>query len=364
MEQKQQMILKWFKDFKGEQSIKAEYKRLLKLHHPDKHSGHTGNQALATEKTKIIIGEYQWLEKNGWNLVVQQEYSSPFAAGGRTNVDWMKEMLNRMKQRRTSFFDIDEDVDWRDASKNPFEESNNRSRRETKEENKRGRSNSYNPFSKGFEEGSAYYGFDNRNTNQEDWLGGFNEPMFKRFIKEAFDSFKGITSLSFESYYEVNLKAKNIHISKYNEWLRKSGYYQEANFKQRTSGRGNEEGKKKDEYGNSYQQAGEKYESDEQRAKRSKDSEFEEMIQLVNQYLRETNIASIREQKDRIKATVLAIMTKWLVDNKEVTIKDFERLQKALGIPHRTEKATTRTTDKDYDWSNIWFQQFMTMFNE
>ncbi len=42
---------------------KAAYKKLLKIHHPDKHAGHPGNMKKATEKSARINAAYQRIEK-------------------------------------------------------------------------------------------------------------------------------------------------------------------------------------------------------------------------------------------------------------------------------------------------------------
>ncbi|MDR2029321.1 MAG: J domain-containing protein [Treponema sp.] len=42
---------------------KAAYKRLLKLHHPDRHAGHAGNMKKATEKSARINAAYDRIEK-------------------------------------------------------------------------------------------------------------------------------------------------------------------------------------------------------------------------------------------------------------------------------------------------------------
>ena len=42
---------------------KAAYKKLLKVHHPDKHAGHPGNMKKATEKSARINAAYQRIEK-------------------------------------------------------------------------------------------------------------------------------------------------------------------------------------------------------------------------------------------------------------------------------------------------------------
>lgn len=42
---------------------KAAYKKLLKLHHPDRHAGHPGNMKKATEKSARINAAYQRIEQ-------------------------------------------------------------------------------------------------------------------------------------------------------------------------------------------------------------------------------------------------------------------------------------------------------------
>jgi DnaJ-domain-containing protein 1 len=42
----------------GEEECKAAYKRLLKLHHPDRHAGHQANLEKATKKTARINAAY------------------------------------------------------------------------------------------------------------------------------------------------------------------------------------------------------------------------------------------------------------------------------------------------------------------
>ena len=46
----------------GEEECKAAYKRLLKIHHPDRHAGHPGNMKKATEKSSRINAAYQRIE--------------------------------------------------------------------------------------------------------------------------------------------------------------------------------------------------------------------------------------------------------------------------------------------------------------
>jgi len=42
---------------------KAAYKKLLKLHHPDRHAGHPGNMKKATEKTAKVNAAYERIVK-------------------------------------------------------------------------------------------------------------------------------------------------------------------------------------------------------------------------------------------------------------------------------------------------------------
>jgi DnaJ-class molecular chaperone len=42
----------------GEEECRAAYKRLLKLHHPDRHAGHRGDMEKATKKTARINAAY------------------------------------------------------------------------------------------------------------------------------------------------------------------------------------------------------------------------------------------------------------------------------------------------------------------
>jgi DnaJ-domain-containing protein 1 len=46
----------------SEESCKAAYKKLLKLHHPDRHAGHAENMKKATEKSSRINAAYQRIE--------------------------------------------------------------------------------------------------------------------------------------------------------------------------------------------------------------------------------------------------------------------------------------------------------------
>lgn len=45
------------------EECKAAYKRLLKVHHPDRHAGHAGNFKKATEKSARINAAYDRIEK-------------------------------------------------------------------------------------------------------------------------------------------------------------------------------------------------------------------------------------------------------------------------------------------------------------
>jgi DnaJ-domain-containing protein 1 len=45
------------------EACKAAYKKLLKIHHPDRHAGHQGNFKKATEKTARINAAYDRIEK-------------------------------------------------------------------------------------------------------------------------------------------------------------------------------------------------------------------------------------------------------------------------------------------------------------
>ena len=45
-----------------EETCKAAYKKLLKIHHPDRHAGHPGNMKKATEKSSRINASYQRIE--------------------------------------------------------------------------------------------------------------------------------------------------------------------------------------------------------------------------------------------------------------------------------------------------------------
>jgi DnaJ-domain-containing protein 1 len=46
----------------GAEDCKAAYKRLLKLHHPDRHAGHEGNMKKATAKSARINAAYDRIE--------------------------------------------------------------------------------------------------------------------------------------------------------------------------------------------------------------------------------------------------------------------------------------------------------------
>ena len=45
------------------EECKAAYKKLLKIHHPDRHAGHEGNMRKATEKSARINAAYQRIER-------------------------------------------------------------------------------------------------------------------------------------------------------------------------------------------------------------------------------------------------------------------------------------------------------------
>jgi DnaJ-domain-containing protein 1 len=45
------------------ETCKAAYKKLLKIHHPDRHAGHEGNYKKATEKSAKINAAYDRIEK-------------------------------------------------------------------------------------------------------------------------------------------------------------------------------------------------------------------------------------------------------------------------------------------------------------
>ncbi|MDR2178505.1 MAG: J domain-containing protein [Treponema sp.] len=47
----------------GAEECKAAYRRLLKLHHPDRHAGHQGNMEKATKKMAKINAAYDRIEK-------------------------------------------------------------------------------------------------------------------------------------------------------------------------------------------------------------------------------------------------------------------------------------------------------------
>ncbi|MCL2277162.1 MAG: J domain-containing protein [Treponema sp.] len=46
-----------------EETCKAAYKNLLKIHHPDRHAGHEGNYKKATERTAKINAAWDRIEK-------------------------------------------------------------------------------------------------------------------------------------------------------------------------------------------------------------------------------------------------------------------------------------------------------------
>jgi DnaJ-domain-containing protein 1 len=46
----------------GERECRAAYKRLLKLHHPDRHAGHQGNMERATKKSARINAAYDRIQ--------------------------------------------------------------------------------------------------------------------------------------------------------------------------------------------------------------------------------------------------------------------------------------------------------------
>ena len=46
-----------------ENQCKETYKKLLKIHHPDRHAGHPGNMEKATKKSAVINASYDRLEK-------------------------------------------------------------------------------------------------------------------------------------------------------------------------------------------------------------------------------------------------------------------------------------------------------------
>jgi DnaJ-domain-containing protein 1 len=47
----------------GSEECKTAYKKLLKIHHPDRHAGHEGNFKKATEKSAKINAAYDHIEK-------------------------------------------------------------------------------------------------------------------------------------------------------------------------------------------------------------------------------------------------------------------------------------------------------------
>jgi len=46
-----------------DETCKAAYKKLLKIHHPDRHAGHEGNYKKATERSARINAAYDRIEK-------------------------------------------------------------------------------------------------------------------------------------------------------------------------------------------------------------------------------------------------------------------------------------------------------------
>jgi len=46
----------------GAADCKAAYKKLLKIHHPDRHAGHEGNMKKATAKAARINASYRRIE--------------------------------------------------------------------------------------------------------------------------------------------------------------------------------------------------------------------------------------------------------------------------------------------------------------
>ena len=53
----------------NEEICKAAYKKLLKIHHPDRHAGHEGNLKKATEKSAKINAAFDRIEK--WRTEVK-----------------------------------------------------------------------------------------------------------------------------------------------------------------------------------------------------------------------------------------------------------------------------------------------------
>ncbi|MDR1429581.1 MAG: J domain-containing protein [Spirochaetaceae bacterium] len=48
----------------GEKTCKEAYKKLLKIHHPDRHAGHEGNMKKATDKTARVNAAYERIERH------------------------------------------------------------------------------------------------------------------------------------------------------------------------------------------------------------------------------------------------------------------------------------------------------------
>ena len=53
------------------ETCKAAYKKLLKIHHPDRHAGHEGNYKKATQKSAKINAAWDRIEK--WRELVRKE---------------------------------------------------------------------------------------------------------------------------------------------------------------------------------------------------------------------------------------------------------------------------------------------------
>jgi DnaJ-domain-containing protein 1 len=47
----------------SQETCKAAYKKLLKIHHPDRHAGHPGNMSKATEKSARINAAFDRIER-------------------------------------------------------------------------------------------------------------------------------------------------------------------------------------------------------------------------------------------------------------------------------------------------------------
>jgi curved DNA-binding protein CbpA len=47
----------------SEEDCKQAYKKLLKIHHPDRHAGHEGNMKKATEKSARINAAYDRIQR-------------------------------------------------------------------------------------------------------------------------------------------------------------------------------------------------------------------------------------------------------------------------------------------------------------